>query len=1096
MHIQVQESPESLSRLSSNVIKPNSPNDAVVFGDMHGNALKFVWLLHQNGFLDIDRHTYAQFRDIYYTETYDIKREHLDVLKTRILRPENFRKVGKLYLIGDLLADRGRNDFYILLIFDALLHAGIDYEINLSNHDAIAIGNYEINNFTDIKAEIEYPGYTVQNIATFQVKSLLEMRKLIQRHIITPAEVSKIFERAYLPFLRLVIPLANLKTKQLCLLTHARIHLTEDQPGLFTSVCAVASLLGIQVTSRQLSKLPSCLELIESINKSFGKYLTNKQIHILFRYHDENPTPINDLIWGRPRFSLEDLPLNAICDYSISYINGHDTSKSQEDSSYYCVDDNFGKEFHYHTDIAYFSSLLDDEPDQNRETKILAIAEHIGLRPRKQLVTFDAFCDAMDRRSFEMEDLLSADEIERFQHFGSKLARTVTEFLGESDTLRVARLSDIDTFACKSHREPSEVFRKISEILSRVEWERVIPPTIENADGTSLFGFSREALLDDINYLISLMNSESSIQFKLESLAVREFHILTINQANQWLALSNIFRLLKELDLIELNFQPEMVIALLQDACKRLCESREQLQSQVGYMNLSTLSSEVDLPNDTKDVIAFANMQSNALKLVWLLHRHGFLTLSDDDYMILASIYYKNAEDITTEDLARFESILHPRKFHLVASINFLGELLASDGSNDLFILLILNAMHSAGIHYVINLSRSDLATIANLYTNEFNDIQGCFDGETAALNHLLNPEYTMPSLFAMKALIERNIISAAYVADMFKRVYIPCLTLLSYVIDSHDKSITIFSHNRVHFSQTHTQGSSSTKNEKYTLAISLKVIAKMFYIQLESEQVNPATLIDQINDEFRQLCNPLCFSSIFTEYNALAEWFYFLSGENSSLIIPRAENIFTSYQIHYVSSSPEHALDRYNSYSSIGDAIGKGSSTEGNYKTVICHDNKPDCGLMINPMDRSRAALVELHTTLLGVSSWQPLIAKRSSDQSMLRIPQEPALQFFTSPSPSDTYVNGIEKIIRILASDEPIGEKMKMIGNIGAKNHNEEDTNNFRRSLFVMMKTIKHSELQSGYFLEIINSLIQQVPSLTETTGTTVSENRTFDL
>ena len=101
----------------------------VTFGDLHANAIKFIYNLIRNGICaPVSDASYDEQLKLYeYTQPltkagFDAFNQwidaHLQVIDTTIM----------VRLIGDVLADRGRNDWFVLKIFAANMGARNDKE--------------------------------------------------------------------------------------------------------------------------------------------------------------------------------------------------------------------------------------------------------------------------------------------------------------------------------------------------------------------------------------------------------------------------------------------------------------------------------------------------------------------------------------------------------------------------------------------------------------------------------------------------------------------------------------------------------------------------------------------------------------------------------------------------------------------------------------------------------------------------------------------------------------------------------------------------------------------------------------------------------
>src|SRR5580765_5689167 len=101
---------------------PGAEGTEFTIGDLHGNALKFLYFLVRHGILSISREQYKTLVKIYHTPVDDLDHNQLQQFKT-ILNQAKVNNKGKIRLIGDEHADRGMNDYFTLKIIEKLENA-------------------------------------------------------------------------------------------------------------------------------------------------------------------------------------------------------------------------------------------------------------------------------------------------------------------------------------------------------------------------------------------------------------------------------------------------------------------------------------------------------------------------------------------------------------------------------------------------------------------------------------------------------------------------------------------------------------------------------------------------------------------------------------------------------------------------------------------------------------------------------------------------------------------------------------------------------------------------------------------------------------
>lgn len=125
---------------TQDVLKNQKNHQTRFFGDMHANAHKMITMLESDGVLtfsdkDQDKKTVQQ---LYYSNDINVTAFHDFIYSGNI---KAISQLSPLVFIGDLLADRGKNDLLILFILDFLNKNKINFSIVYSNHDAEFVKN-------------------------------------------------------------------------------------------------------------------------------------------------------------------------------------------------------------------------------------------------------------------------------------------------------------------------------------------------------------------------------------------------------------------------------------------------------------------------------------------------------------------------------------------------------------------------------------------------------------------------------------------------------------------------------------------------------------------------------------------------------------------------------------------------------------------------------------------------------------------------------------------------------------------------------------------------------------------------------------------
>lgn len=125
------------------------PGEEITIGDMHAHALKMLQFLIVTDILQVPQEFYPEIVNIY-RRGGSLNRQGKERFREIILEKSKVRKVDGMLVrfLGDLIADRGENDYFILIILQALRNAGVPVDIILSNHDLQHIKDYEAGTLT------------------------------------------------------------------------------------------------------------------------------------------------------------------------------------------------------------------------------------------------------------------------------------------------------------------------------------------------------------------------------------------------------------------------------------------------------------------------------------------------------------------------------------------------------------------------------------------------------------------------------------------------------------------------------------------------------------------------------------------------------------------------------------------------------------------------------------------------------------------------------------------------------------------------------------------------------------------------------------
>lgn len=286
--------------------KRTNDDTHVQLGDIHGNALKLIYVMMEEGVLTVSKEDYKTLRDIYKKDVNELTSEDLDSFK-RIISNAEVSKKKAVTLIGDELADRGSNDYFTLLVLQKLSNEKVNIDIMLSNHSAEFIRDYDHGEFTG-KALL----------GRGQGQSLGNMHHLILNKKINESDVRKIVEQCYIPKVKAIGYTLSPKG-EITLFSHAPI-------GLET-VEALAKKFKIPYND----KTPKELFLtIDAINAQVTSLFQNKQLARAIdsepHYSEGHPispkaSPLKRLVWNRQLGA--ELITETSSGIKVKFVHGH-----------------------------------------------------------------------------------------------------------------------------------------------------------------------------------------------------------------------------------------------------------------------------------------------------------------------------------------------------------------------------------------------------------------------------------------------------------------------------------------------------------------------------------------------------------------------------------------------------------------------------------------------------------------------------------------------------------------------------------------------------------------------------------------------------
>ena len=296
-----------LEKCPQTIAIDNLKQQSLTFGDMHGNAIKLIYLLIENGVMNLNESNYNHLNEIYKKQPHLLTPNDLEKFDS-ILHQARFHECGLIRLIGDELADRGNNDLFTLYILRVLHHHNIPFEIILSNHGIVALYKFDQNDEERKRCIIGVPGFSMQ-ISADNMWACLSKDNF--EHI--KKDALSIANHIYKPHLRLIgyhIASEQYGKQELTLFTHAPI-------GLET-VRALAEQLGIPYEDDSIEHLVNC---INKMNEKISQLIALNQLRTLYNPEITSSGPFHQIFWARQ------LPFNFTLKpqghFVVNVVHGH-----------------------------------------------------------------------------------------------------------------------------------------------------------------------------------------------------------------------------------------------------------------------------------------------------------------------------------------------------------------------------------------------------------------------------------------------------------------------------------------------------------------------------------------------------------------------------------------------------------------------------------------------------------------------------------------------------------------------------------------------------------------------------------------------------
>lgn len=280
------------------------PVNHLAFGDLHGNALKFIFLLLRTGIMELkDSKDYRHLNVIYHAHSLNDQQinEFIEILDNAAINNQKH-----LTLIGDELCDRGNNDWLTLLIFERLNKAKLSFDVVLSNHSLGFIEYYESGT-----------KHILSNYDSQFIASLEGLKTLIAKKIVTKEALEERVQNDYIPLVKAIsytyAPESISAPNKLTIYTHA--------PSSLRIIAYLAEVLRLTYDHTTPESL---MRSIDDINFKITTLLKNKSLAREIKQNNALYKAMDYLVFHRD-FIPQDhcIPRNAEVKYDVKFVHGH-----------------------------------------------------------------------------------------------------------------------------------------------------------------------------------------------------------------------------------------------------------------------------------------------------------------------------------------------------------------------------------------------------------------------------------------------------------------------------------------------------------------------------------------------------------------------------------------------------------------------------------------------------------------------------------------------------------------------------------------------------------------------------------------------------
>lgn len=332
-------------------ITPSSDMTEVSVGDLHANVLYLLNILVRQGIVAISPEQYDRFVSLYthldfnttriwddrqnklvippapvFQENFkgnkqkiltEARKEFDEILKTILV--VDIRK--RVRLIGDELADRGVNDYFMLAFIRHLDEKDATFEILLSNHGIEfieACERFKKNGKKLVAARMN---------DNRNGNSFYALNETIKAGVVSHEEVLNIYDKIYKKHLKILSYSLDAEANEIQVFSHAGIGLQH--------IRGLANKLGCPYSDQNAAALA---KTIDEINTSFKVKAEQNEIHTLYtsqmmldglegNFLDAEEEVVAATVWGRCYDDLERSSPN----FKVVFIHGHDKHDNSEE---------------------------------------------------------------------------------------------------------------------------------------------------------------------------------------------------------------------------------------------------------------------------------------------------------------------------------------------------------------------------------------------------------------------------------------------------------------------------------------------------------------------------------------------------------------------------------------------------------------------------------------------------------------------------------------------------------------------------------------------------------------------------------------------